>query len=227
MGDPFFTAPIDIIGGGIPDTPPGDVALCYELHGEAGLYFNLVSDMCTLVNAHYTGAMAGVDVNIIDRVSINAKDAADAYRNISVSLSGGCSVSVDGVDIEREYENDGINIRRSMNAQSRVRVSVPNCNETMFVMWMICENRVLPATGDVAVDMIKFVIARGRSISETAHGVLGGLQRGSSFSPLFLCLYVVLFFGHVYVNKWKYHFSEMKGDVGMSLHEKEGEQEDA
>ena len=28
-------------------------------------------------------------------------------------------------------------------------------------------------------------------------------------------------------NKWKNHFSEMKGDVGMSLHEKEGEQEHA
>ena len=27
--------------------------------------------------------------------------------------------------------------------------------------------------------------------------------------------------------KWKNHFSEMKGDVGMSLHDKEGEQEDA
>ena len=27
--------------------------------------------------------------------------------------------------------------------------------------------------------------------------------------------------------KCKYHFSEMKGDVGMSPHEKEGEQEDA
>ena len=27
--------------------------------------------------------------------------------------------------------------------------------------------------------------------------------------------------------KWKNHFSEMKGDVGMSRHEKEGEQEDA
>ena len=27
--------------------------------------------------------------------------------------------------------------------------------------------------------------------------------------------------------KWKNYFSEMKGDVGMSLHEKEGEQEDA
>ena len=29
------------------------------------------------------------------------------------------------------------------------------------------------------------------------------------------------------IYKWKNHFSEMKGDVGMSLHEKEVEQEDA
>ena len=28
-------------------------------------------------------------------------------------------------------------------------------------------------------------------------------------------------------NKWKNHFSEMKGDVGISPHEKDGEQEDA
>ena len=28
-------------------------------------------------------------------------------------------------------------------------------------------------------------------------------------------------------NKWKSHFFEMKGDVGMSSHEKEREQEDA
>ena len=27
------------------------------------------------------------------------------------------------------------------------------------------------------------------------------------------------------VNKWKNHFIEMKGDVGMSVHEKGGEQE--
>ena len=29
------------------------------------------------------------------------------------------------------------------------------------------------------------------------------------------------------IYKWKNHFSEMNGDVGMSPHEKEGEQEDA
>ena len=29
------------------------------------------------------------------------------------------------------------------------------------------------------------------------------------------------------MNKWKNHFYEMKGDVGMSVHEKERKQEDA
>ena len=29
------------------------------------------------------------------------------------------------------------------------------------------------------------------------------------------------------VHKWKNHFYEMKGDVGMSVHEKERKQEDA
>ena len=31
----------------------------------------------------------------------------------------------------------------------------------------------------------------------------------------------------LYIYKRKNHFSEMKGDVGISLHEKEGKQEDA
>ena len=33
--------------------------------------------------------------------------------------------------------------------------------------------------------------------------------------------------GYIYVHKWKNHFYEMKGDVGMSVHEKERKQEDA
>ena len=32
---------------------------------------------------------------------------------------------------------------------------------------------------------------------------------------------------NVYNYKWKNHFYEMKGDVGMSVHEKERKQEDA
>ena len=34
------------------------------------------------------------------------------------------------------------------------------------------------------------------------------------------------YFPGVYIYKWKNHFYEMKGDVGMSVHEKERKQED-
>ena len=168
VGDPFFTAPIEVSGLS-PNTP---VSLCYELHGRVGAIFSLINDQCTIVNAHYTRAMAGVDVNVIDAVYILAKDTSGVYRRIAMSLNN-CSVSVDTAPVEREYDNDGIHLKRYTNNQPRVRVSVPNCNKTMFVMWMICENRPLPATGSTPVDMIKFVIARGNGISEFAHGLLG------------------------------------------------------
>ena len=38
---------------------------------------------------------------------------------------------------------------------------------------------------------------------------------------------MVQLLGKTQWKKWKNHFSEMKGDVGISRHEKEGEQEDA
>ena len=43
-------------------------------------------------------------------------------------------------------------------------------------------------------------------------------------------MFTIVFEGacvQLFVYKWKNHFCEMKGDVGMSHHEKEGEQEDA
>ena len=49
----------------------------------------------------------------------------------------------------------------------------------------------------------------------------------------FLCLSMLNFYWGFALNqksmwnKWKNYFSQMKGDVGMSHHEKEGEQEDA
>jgi hypothetical protein len=170
VGDPFFTAPVQLVGEDLGILPDTSVSLCYELHGRDGAIFSLVNDQCTLVNAHYTKALPDVDVNVIDAVYIRAKDSGGVYRKIAMSLSGGCSVTVDNVTVEREYDNDDIRIRRNTN---RVRVSVPNCNKMMFVMWMICENRVLQATGNEAVDLIKFVIARGSGISESAHGLLG------------------------------------------------------
>ena len=156
--------------------PDTTVSLCYEFHGQAGELFNIVNDFCTLVNAHYTQPVPGLDINVIDEISIRAVDSAGECRNISMSLDG-CSVTIDGTSVDR-YERNDINVRRYTD-QARVRVSVPNCERMMLVMWMICDTGPLrnPDTGaDIPLNMIKFVIARGISISQRAHGLLGNTQ---------------------------------------------------
>ena len=49
VGDPLFTVPITVMG----------TSLCFEVQGLANRIFNLVSDVCTTVNAHYTIASKG------------------------------------------------------------------------------------------------------------------------------------------------------------------------
>jgi hypothetical protein len=171
VGDPFYTVPIELAGP-LPDAPLIPLTpLCYEFHGEAGRIFNLVNDVCTLVNAHYTQPIPEVDINVIDVVTVRAKDSADVCRDIRMQLNG-CSVTVDGVAVNGTYSMNDISVRKY---PSRVRISVPNCASSV-VMWMLCERGPLPnpMTGnDVQMDLIKFVLARGVNLNPTSHGVLG------------------------------------------------------
>ena len=50
------------------------VSLCYEIHGRANSYFNLVSDKCTSVNAFYIPLDNPLAGNIIGGIGINAID---------------------------------------------------------------------------------------------------------------------------------------------------------
>ena len=47
--DPQFTVSLPVNGA---------ESLCYEVHGSAGDYFNLISDTCTSVNAHFTSMVS-------------------------------------------------------------------------------------------------------------------------------------------------------------------------
>ena len=174
IGDPFYTAPIDIDGPDVGFPPFTVVSLCYEFHGAPDQTFSIVNDYCTLVNAHYTKPLPNVDINVIDDVYVRAVDSTGRCRNISVSLDQ-CSVTVDGMPVESNYMSGDITVKRYVN-RGRVRVSVPNCDKSMFVMYVFCENTPLPMSGETPVDMMKFVIARGISISEKAHGLLGNCQ---------------------------------------------------
>lgn len=144
--------------------------MCFELHGRRNTHFNLISDTCVSVNALYRGTTApdGQQLNIISSIGIRAENINGDCINIQVDLAG-CSVSTGtGESLstldEPLFSAAGITIRkRSVN---RVRVSVPNCENTNLMMWVICEQRN-------GVEMIRFQVARGINLRPTSHGLIG------------------------------------------------------
>ena len=109
------------------------VSLCYEAHGEADANFNLVSDVCVSVNAHYERIRSDVDINVIDSIGIRAVDNASQCHNIMADLNG-CRAFVDGVEIATSYRMGGIFVRKY---STRVRIAVPNCEDNDLVMCLL------------------------------------------------------------------------------------------
>ena len=156
------------------DVAPG-YSLCYEVHGEADYVFNLVSDTCVTVNAHYAKApinSPNIDLNVVDAIGVRAVSDGGTCENISVGLQG-CQATVNGVDINGVYQRDGISVREYAN---RVRIVVPNCRDTDLVMWVFCMNGKTedPVTKEFYnFDFVRFVVRRGLNLAEESHGLIG------------------------------------------------------
>lgn len=173
IGDPLLTVPVNVLN--IEDVGYDKLSLCYEIHGVAGAIFNLVTDECLSVNAHYVNVTS--DLNVIDSIGIRALDNASQCINIDIQLEG-CAVSVNGVELTADrYEQGEVSVRRARRGD-RVRVRVPNCNELAVVMYTVCQRgRTLEdlVTGElVEADMIKFEVTRGLNFGHrNAHGIIG------------------------------------------------------
>ena len=133
-------------------------------------YFNLISDSCVSVNAHYVerirqitvnGVTESETLNIINQIGVRAVDNMGNCINIAVNVVG-CAASVNGVS-RSSYQQAGVRMRRFSN---HVRIVVPNCADTNLVMRVFCQN----ISG---IEMIKFVVSRGLNIREVAHGLIG------------------------------------------------------
>ena len=168
-GDPLMTVPVATL----PDTS----ILCYEVHGESDKFFNLISDNCVSVNAHY--ARSGINnpnitLNVIDAVGIRAVSNNGSCVNIGVDLEG-CTASINGVDLAGMYRENGIVVRKY---SSRVRITVPNCEDTDLVMWVFCTGGRTedPYTWEYfSFNFLRFVVMRGINLREESHGLLGKL----------------------------------------------------
>nr|CAI68017.1 LPS-binding protein [Suberites domuncula] len=173
IGDPLFTVPLTNANfSEIDMNIEGQPSLCFEIHGEANQYFNLVTDNCVSVNARYSALTDFL--NVINRIGVRAVDDMGQCRNVSVDLEG-CSASVDGAVLTSNYRLAGIFIRPYRN---HVRVSVPNCNGlTHLVMYVLCQQNVTlrdPLDGELfTASMIKYVITHGVNLNENSHGLLG------------------------------------------------------
>ena len=173
-GDPLMTVPILTD----PNVQAGDdiASLCYEVHGEADAFFNLISDGCTSVNAYYQEAVTpstNIDLNVVTRIGVRAVGTNGTCHDIQVDLDG-CTALVDG-DAPPVGVFNGINVKRYASS-SRVRISVPNCADNMLVMWVFCREGEIedPVTWVYyPISFIRFVVMRGLNLAEESNGIMG------------------------------------------------------
>ena len=174
-GDPLMTVPIWTD----PNIKPGDpvTSLCYEVHGEDDKYFNLISDTCVSVNAHYSKAVTGSDnirLNIVDEIGVRAISSTGDSVDISVGLED-CKAYVNGVNMTM-YKKNGIYVRAY--CKNRVRIAVPNGArvDKDLVMWVFCTSGKTedPVTWQFFnINFIRFVVMRGLNLDPTSHGIIG------------------------------------------------------
>ena len=131
-------------------------SLCYEIHGDDGKHFNLISDTCVSVNAHFT-AMNTIR-NRISVIGIHAVSDSSLNGCVDIQINSTCNARVGETEVDSAIIG-GINVVRYGN---RWRVSVLNCDQPSTVMWVTCmEGRLL------------FHVTRGSNLAPTSHGLLG------------------------------------------------------
>ena len=169
IGKPLYTVPILVSEKQLQNLQVDKISLCYEVHGDSGHWFNLVTDECVSVNTHYIALSERL--NVINSIGVRAMDNDNQCVYIGVDVNE-CAATVNGANLNSmgRYSAAGVNVRWYKN---RVRISVPNCAELTLVMWVICERRTFDGM-DITADIMKFVVLRGLNFGHRrAHGLLG------------------------------------------------------
>ena len=151
VADPQFTVAIPGSDGN---------SLCYEVHGEAGRYFNLISDTCVSANAYYTAMPSDVQRNRISKIGVKASSGGpEGCVEVEVDLEL-CVARVGGREVDGSVTISQVRVSRVM--INLWRVAVPNCQRPGLVMWVTCMS-----------NRLRFDVNRGSSLRPSSHGLLG------------------------------------------------------
>ena len=108
--NPLYSVSLDIEG------EVSDSNLCYEVHGTSATVFNLVSDKCFSINAHYN-EINGTSgrYNKIDELMIRASDAANNCVDIIIYSEDSCKLAfvrtgTSFEEISTQFKQNGIQV---------------------------------------------------------------------------------------------------------------------
>ena len=138
-------------------------SLCYQVIGTPNKTFNLLSDVCTSINAYYSAPQQDSFDKIITKIGIIAKDRNGQCKQIQVNADG-CKAFIDNVNTV-SYQLNDIAIQTIRNG---FKVSVPNCGNTSIVSWITCSTFRIKG-----VMMLSVSITRGLNLRSTSHGIIG------------------------------------------------------
>ena len=151
LGNPLFTVAIP---------GPEDRSLCYQVHGEAGHYFNLISDTCVSANAYYTAMPSNTRRNRVSKIGVKASSGGpEGCVEVEVDLEF-CVARVGGREVDGSVTISQVRVSRVRT--NLWRVAVPNCQQPGLVMWVTCMS-----------DRLRFDVNRGSNLRPASHGLIG------------------------------------------------------
>ena len=149
-------------------------ALCYEVHGSLGQYFNLISDSCTSVNAHFTSMPNPAQGNRMTTVGIHAMHAEEPIVlgltakdskcvNVRIELKK-CEAFIDDEPLTDEGYSGQVTYKKkyTYNGYPQWQVAVPNCEEEELMIKVTCRE-----------DMLRIDVNRKVQSDTKAHGLMG------------------------------------------------------
>ena len=162
--DPLYEVPVT-------HTPPGMNAtitsLCFQVHGESGSYYNLISDDCIQVNVLYNAMKdSSSNGNLIKEIGILAQSTANNCTEIRLRANR-CVPVINNEAFNESYDESGITIIKA--GKQSYEITVPNCkaSEGDDIKFEIACVKVQ------GQKTIHFDVQRGSGLKPGAHGLIG------------------------------------------------------
>ena len=146
--------------------------LCYEVYGQPNQYFNLLSDRCVSVNAHYTEhpSRKSRTLHIVDQIAIYSSNNIGQCVEIVVEIDvdGKLSVHVNGAKLNQEVKHGEVHV---LSYSGHATVSVPNCASGEILTMSVQLKTMLRD-----ISYLEFQIHGGNTIDASAHGLIGKIM---------------------------------------------------